>query len=870
MPPASTRRWWAPLSVMVAVTIPFLPYLFGGNTSHIPCFEDDAQWSIYARFLSESYAGGSLPLWTHSLYSGFPLYAWAHAAMFYPPAAIFYWWDFASGVWINQWLHCLIFALGLYGLGLRTRASRGSAAAAAIAGGLVFILVALMNFVPQTRAGGWVPLWLLTLHGAAVGRELKWFRRHLLVTLMIYLAGDVELIVIGYQFAAVAAAAATVAMILRGDSSRAARLAMMGATALAAAFFLSLLQALPTFELSRLSLRRYGLDYSLRRLFVLPRPSLLALPALGPVWAVALAGLWTRRRSPFFWAAALVLPYSLALAFDFLGLLRLFNGLPIVGGLVAQYRILIFAFALLIALAASGLDSVGRLPRSARWLAAAGLGTIVSQVMLLLLALHLPDQDLALFYRASSARLLILAGFLPLTALGLVLTAAPWWAENRPALARRLMLAAVTLTCLPVAVAAPRQPPNPPPRDARFREFFAAHPGRFRVQSVYRFNDFPDISVPAQTGYPGGPPAADAWITVTIDRYARLIDAFLPRAVEEKNGRISSYAAHRLLKEGEMSLEAIKLYNLLGIRFLAADNLNLKFAGRYGLAFADSALARSPAARIGRTNGKATLSFSGAVSGQVFVQPGDRLRLEAAGECPDAWLVATLDSADGRRQLAAARALTSRPAALSASLPAPAEGLDATLTLAGPGKCGLTLANPTIDNPDKYFRRVEFDAPFNLFENPGALPPAFLAAETKPARRETAAGIMQSPDWDPARTAVAEGAPPLPVHPLQPGEGASIGEMDWRGVRISAQTRRERLLVFTDVYYPGWQAWVNGRPARIYPTDLAFKGVVVPPGKSEVRMEFRPVTFRIGLWATLASLAALFATFALRPRPAGP
>ena len=770
--PASGRGILAPIAVMVAVTIPFLPYFLGDCTSHIPRFEDDAQWSIYARFLSESYGRGSLPLWIHSIYSGFPFYAWAHASMFYPPAALFYWFDFASGVWIDQWLHCLIFSLGLYGLGLRARASRGSAAVAAVFGGLVFVLVALMNFVPQTRAGGWAPLWLLTLHGAAVGRELKWFCRHLLVTLMMYLAGDVELIVIGYQFAAVAAAATTVAMIVRGDPSRAARLAAAGALALAAAFFISLLQALPTFELSRLSLRRYGLDYSLRRMFVLPHLSLLALPAMGPIWAAALAGLWARRRSPFFWAVALVLPYSLALAFDFLGMLRLFNGLPIVGGLVAQYRVLIFAFALLTALAAAGLDAVARLARPARWLAAAGVAMIVSQSMLLLLALQLPDQGLLLFYQAGSARLLIFAGLLPLTALGLALAAAPWWAEYRPVLARRLLLAAIPLVGLPVLGAAPRKPLHPPPRDARFREFFAAHPGLYRVQSVYRFNDFPDISVPAQTGFPGGPRAADAWITVTLDRYARLLDAFLPRTVEEQNGRISGYAAHRLLKEGEMSLEALKLYNLLGIRFLAADNLNLKFAGRYSLAFADSALARDPNARTRRDNGVPTLSFAGAVSGRVFVQPGDRLRLKAAGDCPDAWLVATLSSADGPRRLAAARALTSRPVTLSASLPAPAEGLDATLTLAGPGKCGLTLADPVIDNPDKYFRRVEYDAPFNLFENPGALPPAFLAAEAKPARRETAAGIMLSPAWDPARTAVAEGDQLPPPFPLKPGEGA--------------------------------------------------------------------------------------------------
>jgi hypothetical protein len=49
--------------------------------------------------------------------------------------------------------------------------------------------------------------------------------------------------------------------------------------------------------------------------------------------------------------------------------------------------------------------------------------------------------------------------------------------------------------------------------------------------------------------------------------------------------------------------------------------------------------------------------------------------------------------------------------------------------------------------------------------------------------------------------------------------------------------------------------------------DLAFKGIPLEPGRSEVRLEFRPTSFRIGLWATLASLVSLLATLLPRPLP---
>lgn len=74
------------------------------------------------------------------------------------------------------------------------------------------------------------------------------------------------------------------------------------------------------------------------------------------------------------------------------------------------------------------------------------------------------------------------------------------------------------------------------------------------------------------------------------------------------------------------------------------------------------------------------------------------------------------------------------------------------------------------------------------------------------------------------------------------------------GVEIEVETRKPGLLVVTDAFYPGWSATVNGKGARIYKVNYAFRGVRVPAGTSLVTMTYRPASLRIGMGVSLISL----------------
>ena len=67
--------------------------------------------------------------------------------------------------------------------------------------------------------------------------------------------------------------------------------------------------------------------------------------------------------------------------------------------------------------------------------------------------------------------------------------------------------------------------------------------------------------------------------------------------------------------------------------------------------------------------------------------------------------------------------------------------------------------------------------------------------------------------------------------------------------------------VLRDLYYPGWKALVDGRPASMYAADGVFRAVPLGAGSHEVAFRYRPVSFLLGAFLTLVTLVGLVAAW---------
>jgi hypothetical protein len=72
-----------------------------------------------------------------------------------------------------------------------------------------------------------------------------------------------------------------------------------------------------------------------------------------------------------------------------------------------------------------------------------------------------------------------------------------------------------------------------------------------------------------------------------------------------------------------------------------------------------------------------------------------------------------------------------------------------------------------------------------------------------------------------------------------------------------AEGTRPGVLVLADMWYPGWEATVDGNPAPVLAVDGIFRGVEVGQGAREVVFKYSPASFRIGLVVSLTGLAVL-------------
>ena len=96
---------------------------------------------------------------------------------------------------------------------------------------------------------------------------------------------------------------------------------------------------------------------------------------------------------------------------------------------------------------------------------------------------------------------------------------------------------------------------------------------------------------------------------------------------------------------------------------------------------------------------------------------------------------------------------------------------------------------------------------------------------------------------NPRNTAVVAAKDSLPALPIREGADTSailLTSYEANALAFDAETDRERLAVFSDIYYPGWQCTIDGEPADILRADYVLRAVVIPAGKHKIEFRFDP------------------------------
>jgi hypothetical protein len=155
-----------------------------------------------------------------------------------------------------------------------------------------------------------------------------------------------------------------------------------------------------------------------------------------------------------------------------------------------------------------------------------------------------------------------------------------------------------------------------------------------------------------------------------------------------------------------------------------------------------------------------------------------------------------------------------------------------------------------------HFRLIkEFANNIRLYENTSCLPRAYFASSALPADKSLAYMHVSRVDFDPQTTVVLEdfnGETRFATARRADGT-VEVESRTATDVHLWSNAEHDGFVVLTDTYYPGWRAYVDGKPATIYRANYMFRAVRVGAGRHHVRFHYEPASFAAG--------AALFAIF---------
>lgn len=153
---------------------------------------------------------------------------------------------------------------------------------------------------------------------------------------------------------------------------------------------------------------------------------------------------------------------------------------------------------------------------------------------------------------------------------------------------------------------------------------------------------------------------------------------------------------------------------------------------------------------------------------------------------------------------------------------------------------------------------------YDLYENPDALPQAFLVHRARSIEYPDAAVVLL-----PAllrdgveRATFVEGV--LDVQPEEPTEAELATESCVIEPSVATRQRfsvtlaKPGLLLVNENWYPGWVASIDGQPATVLPANLVMRAVAIPAGQHTVEMRFESKSFRQGgLIAAVSAVATI-------------
>lgn len=155
-----------------------------------------------------------------------------------------------------------------------------------------------------------------------------------------------------------------------------------------------------------------------------------------------------------------------------------------------------------------------------------------------------------------------------------------------------------------------------------------------------------------------------------------------------------------------------------------------------------------------------------------------------------------------------------------------------------------------------------------IHENYDVYPRAFFVNNFKTVEKDTAQEyLLKNPDFNLRQNVILEeklsneSINKLKLSKDNKINNANIISYEANNVLIKTSNSDASILILTDVYYPGWKAFIDGTETKIYRADGLVKAIFVPEGEHTIEFVYLPESYNTGITISIITVLILVAIY---------
>lgn len=148
-----------------------------------------------------------------------------------------------------------------------------------------------------------------------------------------------------------------------------------------------------------------------------------------------------------------------------------------------------------------------------------------------------------------------------------------------------------------------------------------------------------------------------------------------------------------------------------------------------------------------------------------------------------------------------------------------------------------------------------YSGEISVYTNPSSLPRAMLIHKAVVVKNDhEIIKRLTDESFDPEDTIILSEEPPIPLlNSPSPEDEVEIVHYRPNSITLQTNSTSKGFLFLSEVFYPGWQAYVDGWESQILRADYLFRAVPLDEGSHEVLLVYRPQSL---FWGGIASILA--------------